>query len=311
MARFLITGVAGFIGSNLARALVKRGEQVLGVDNFVTGNKANLSELLPQISFHERDLNDAGAVQDACRNVDYVLHQAAIPSVPLSIEDPRSSHENNINATVNVLLAARDAGVKRVVYAASSAAYGDTPLLPKQEGMLPNPISPYAVGKLTGELYMQCFWRVYGLETVSLRYFNVFGPYQDANSEYSGVLAKFINLMLSGQRPTILGDGHQSRDFTYIDDVVHANLLACHAPRHDIVGKVFNIATGRSVTLNEIYVVLRELTGFSSEAKHGPERIGDIRHSVADISHARRYLRYEPSVDLKEGLRRTIEWYRT
>jgi len=311
MSRFLITGIAGFIGSNLARALLKRGEHVVGVDNFVTGSRANVSELLRQIDFHECDLNETGAVQVICHNVDYVLHQAAIPSVPRSIEDPRGSHENNINTTVNVLLAAREAGVKRVVYAASSAAYGDTSLLPKHEEMLPNPISPYAVGKLTGELYMQCFWRVYGLETVSLRYFNVFGPHQDANSEYSGVLAKFITLMLRGQCPTILGDGNQSRDFTYIDDIVQANLLACHAPRQEVAGKVLNIATGRSVTLNEIYTVLQELTGFSDEAQYGTKRAGDIVHSLADISRARRHLGYKPCVDLEEGLRRTVEWYRT
>jgi nucleoside-diphosphate-sugar epimerase len=310
MSKYLVTGIAGFIGSNIARALLERGEHVRGIDNFATGKPENLAGIFDRIEFHDADLKDPEAAAKVCRGIDYVLHQAAIPSVPRSVTDPRTSHENNINATLNLLLAARDAGVKRVVYAASSSAYGDTPTLPKHEDMRPNPISPYAVGKLTGELYMQSFWRVYGLETVSLRYFNVFGPHQDANSQYSGVLAKFITLMLRNQRPTIFGDGEQSRDFTYIENVVGANLLACQGAAAEVAGKVFNIAVGNRISLNQVFTVLQRLTGFQGKAHYAPERPGDIRHSLADIARARQHLHYVPGIDLEAGLLRTVEWYR-
>src|SRR5271163_272420 len=253
MALYLITGIGGFIGSSLARELLQRGEQVRGVDNFSTGKRENLAQILGQIDFREADILDLDAMKSACAGVDYVLHQAAIPSVPKSVLDPVASNQANVDGTVNVLVAARDAGVKRVIYAASSSVYGDTPTLPKHEGMTPDPISPYAVAKLASEHYMISFYRCYQLETVALRYFNVFGPRQDPSSPYSGVLAKFITLMLRGEAPTIYGDGEQSRDFTYIDNVVEGNLLACKAPASQVAGKMFNVATGRRVTLNETF----------------------------------------------------------
>jgi nucleoside-diphosphate-sugar epimerase len=263
MALYLITGIGGFIGSALARELLRRSEQVRGVDNFSTGKRENLTQILGQIDFREADILDLDAMKSACAGVDYVLHQAAIPSVPKSVLDPIGSNRANVDGTVNVLVAARDAKVKRVIYAASSSAYGDTPTLPKHERMTPDPISPYAVAKLASEHYMISFYRCYGLETVSLRYFNIFGPRQDPSSPYSGVLAKFITQMLSGQQPTIFGDGEQSRDFTYIDNAVLANLLACQAPAAEVAGKVFNVATGRRVTLNETFKLLQELTSYS------------------------------------------------
>jgi len=310
MALYLITGIAGFIGSSIARTLLSRGEQVRGVYNFATGNHENIREIVDHIDFREADILNLNAMHDACKAVDFVLHQAAIPSVPKSILDPLGSNQTNIDGTINVLVAARDAKVKRVVFAASSAAYGDEPTLPKHEEMRPDPISPYAVGKLAGEHYMISFYRCYQLETVCLRYFNIFGPRQDPSSPYSGVLAKFITAMLGGQQPTIYGDGHQSRDFAYIDNVVEANYLACKAPADRVAGKVFNIATGRSVTLNQTFNLLKALTPYDGQPKYGPEREGDIRHSVADISKAERALGYIPCVHFGEGLRRTVEWYR-
>jgi len=310
MALHLVTGVAGFIGSSIARALLKRGEQVRGVDNFATGKRENISDILRQIDFREADLLDAPAMQKACQGVEYVFHQAAIPSVPKSVLDPEGSNRANVDATVNILIAARDADVKRVVYAASSSAYGDTPTLPKQEDMPPDPISPYAVAKLASEYYMVSFSRCYGLETVSLRYFNVFGPRQDPSSPYSGVLAKFITQMLRGEQPTAFGDGSQSRDFTYIDNVVEANLLAATAPAANAAGRVFNIATGTRVDLNQAFLILKRLTGYSGSLKYAAEREGDIKHSLADISRAGRQLGYKPTVHFEEGLRRTVEWYR-
>ena len=311
MALYLITGIGGFIGSSLARELLQRGEQVRGVDNFSTGKKENLAQILTQIDFREADILDPDALKLACTGVEYVLHQAAIPSVPKSVLDPIGSNRANVDGTVNVLVAARDAKVKRVVYAASSSAYGDTPTLPKHERMTPDPISPYAVAKLASEHYMISFYRCYGLETVSLRYFNIFGPRQDPSSPYSGVLAKFITQMLGGQRPTMFGDGEQSRDFTYIDNAVEANLLACKAPAAEVAGKVFNVATGRRVTLNETFKLLQDLTSFSGSALHDQERGGDIKHSLADISLAEKHLGYKPKVDFEEGLRRTVDWYRS
>jgi len=310
MAHYLITGVAGFIGSNLAHELVRRGESIRGFDNVETGKRENLGELLGKIEFRELDLLDAKAVVDACRGVDYVLHQAAIPSVPRSVIDPRGSHEANINGTLNVLLAAREAGVKRVVYAASSSAYGDTPSLPKHEDMSPNPISPYAVQKLTGELYLSSFYRAYGLETVSLRYFNIFGPRQDPASQYSGVLAKFITQMLAGDVCTIFGDGEQSRDFTYVENAVSANLLACKAPAERVAGRVFNVATGERFSLNQTFRILSEIIGYSDTPRYAEVRAGDVKHSLADISRTRSAMGYEPGVRFEAGLRRTVDWYK-
>jgi nucleoside-diphosphate-sugar epimerase len=310
MALYLITGIGGFIGSSLARALLAKNEQVRGVDNFATGRRENLQEILPRIDLREADILDLAAMHKACAGVDYVLHQAAIPSVPKSVLDPVGSNQANVDGTVNVLVAARDAKVKRVVYAASSSAYGDTPTLPKHEAMTPDPISPYAVAKLASERYMISFFRCYGLETVSLRYFNIFGPHQDPSSQYSGVLAKFITQMLRGEQPSIYGDGEQSRDFTYIDNAVDANLLACNAPAAQAAGKVFNVATGRRVTLNETFQLLRGMTSYKGQPNYGPERGGDIKHSLADISQAEKFLGYKPKVDFEAGLLRTVEWYR-
>jgi UDP-glucose 4-epimerase len=310
MALYLITGIGGFIGSSLAHELLRRGEQVRGVDNFSTGKRQNLAPILGQIDFREADILDLDAMKLACAGADYVFHEAAIPSVPKSVLDPLASNRANVDGTVNVLVAARDAKVKRVVYAASSSAYGDTPTLPKDEGMPPDPISPYAVAKLASERYMISFYRCYGLETVSLRYFNIFGPRQDPSSPYSGVLAKFITQMLAGKQPTIYGDGEQSRDFTYIDNAVEANLLACKAPAAKVAGRVFNVATGRRVTLNETFKLLQPLTSYSGFPIYGPERGGDIKHSLADISLAEKHLGYKPRVNFEDGLRRTVEWYR-
>jgi UDP-glucose 4-epimerase len=310
MALYLITGIGGFIGSSIARALLSRGEAVRGLDNFSTGKKENLAEIAGQIEVHEADITDLDAMHRACKGVDFVLHQAAIPSVPKSVLDPLGSNRANVDGTVNVLIAARDAKAKRVVYAASSSAYGDTPTLPKREGMKPDPISPYAVAKLASEHYMVSFFRCYGLETVCLRYFNIFGPRQDPSSPYSGVLAKFITQMLKGEQPTIFGDGEQSRDFTYIDNAVNANLLACKADASKAAGEVFNVATGRRVTLNETFKALQPLTSYSGQVKYGPARGGDVKHSLADVSKAEAGLGYRPTVDFEEGLRRTVEWYR-
>jgi UDP-glucose 4-epimerase len=249
-------------------------------------------------------------MHEACEGVDYVLHQAANPSVPKSVLDPLGSNRANVDGTVNVLVAARDAKVKRVVYAASSSAYGDTPSLPKHEDMKPNPISPYAVAKLASEYYMISFFRCYGLETVCLRYFNIFGPRQDPTSPYSGVLAKFITQMLQGEQPTIFGDGEQSRDFTYIENAVSANLLACKAPAQRAAGHVFNIATGRRASLKETFAALKKITAYEGDVNFGPERAGDVKHSLADITRAQEALGYKPLVHFEEGLRRTVEWYR-
>jgi len=310
MALYLITGIAGFIGSSVARALLARGEQVRGVDNFATGKRENIAEILDRIDFREADICDLAAMHEVCAGVDYILHQAAIPSVPKSVLDPLGSNRANVDGTVNVLVAARDAKVKRVVYAASSSAYGDTPTLPKREDMKPDPISPYAVAKLASEQYMISFYRCYGLETVCLRYFNIFGPRQDPSSPYSGVLAKFTTQMLRGEQPTIYGDGETSRDFTYIDNAVEANLLACTAPAQKAAGQMFNVATGRRVTLNETFKVLQEFTGYKGQAKYGPTREGDVKHSLADISKAEAGLGYKPLVNFEEGLKRTVKWYR-
>jgi nucleoside-diphosphate-sugar epimerase len=308
VALYLVTGGAGFIGSSAVRELLRRGERVRVVDNFFTGRRQNLEEVLADIDLRESDITDLPGLRPAFDGVDYVLHLAALPSVPRSVEDPVTSHRVNVDGTLNVLLAARDAKVRRLVYAASSSAYGDTPALPKQESMEPNPISPYGVTKLVGEYYARVFTRVYGLETASVRYFNVFGPRQDPTSPYSGVLSVFISALLAGRAPTIFGDGEQSRDFTYVDNAVAATLLACTAPAAS--GKVLNVAVGDRVTLNQVFAVLREITGVSVEPIYGPPRKGDILHSLADIRAAREVLGYEPQVLLEEGLQRTVAWYK-
>ncbi len=310
MATYLITGVAGFIGSSLARAVLAQGDQVRGIDNFATGKRENITEILDRIDFREVDILDLDAIHEACRGVDYIFHEAAIPSVPKSVLDPLGSNRTNVDGTVHLLIAAKDAKVKRMVYAASSSAYGDTPTLPKREDMPPNPISPYAVAKLASEYYMTSFYRCYGLETVCLRYFNIFGPRQDPTSPYSGVLAKFITQMLDGEQPTILGDGAQSRDFTYIDNAVDANLLAIKAAASQAAGRVFNVATGERADLNEIFQLLKKIIGYKGDVKYGPERAGDVKHSLADLSLAEQHLGYKPKVNFEEGLRLTVEWYR-
>src|SRR6202522_2340650 len=310
MAKYLITGVAGFIGSSLARALVERGDEVRGVDNYLTGKRANLDGFYDRIDFREADLRDAAAMRAACEGIDYILHLGALPSVPLSVKNPEPSHDCNVDGTFHVLEGARAASVQRVVYAACSYAYGDQPVLPRKEPMRPMPISPYAVQKLAGEYYMSSYWQVYGLETVSLRYFNVFGPRQGADSPYSGGLAKFIQQMLEGTRPTIFGNGEQGRDFTYIDNVVSANLMACAAPARKVAGRVFNVACGGQHTLKEIYQLLATLIGFDRPPLYGPPRTGDILHSQADISAAAEAFGYRPLIGLQEGLERTVGWYR-
>jgi nucleoside-diphosphate-sugar epimerase len=310
LANVLITGGAGFIGSHLAHALVARGDRVRVLDNFETGLKKNLDAIRDRIDLREVDLTDAEVVASACEGMDVVLHEGALPSVPRSVEEPRPSHATNIGGTFNVLEGARLAGVKRVVYAASSSAYGNQPGFPRVETMAPQPLSPYAVQKLTGELYMQAYWRVYGLETVCLRYFNIFGARQVPDSPYSGVMARFILMMMRGERPTIFGDGEQGRDFTHVDNVVSANLLAMDAPATFAAGRVFNIACGQRHTLNETYEVLATLLGFAHPPIYGPEREGDVRDSLADISAASEALGYVPQMGFEEGLRRTVAWYR-
>ena len=309
MPKYLVTGAAGFIGRSIAAALILRGDSVRGVDNLSTGRRENLIGL-EQMEFIVGDLSDPVVCAQACKGVEIIFHEAALPSVPRSVADPISTNVACIDATLNLLVAARAAGVRRVIYAASSAAYGDTPTLPKHEGMLPAPITPYAVAKLAGEHYLASFTRVYGLETVSLRYFNVFGPYQDPTSHYSGVLAIFCRKMLAGEQPTIYGDGEQSRDFTYIDNVVQGNLLAAAAPAEKVAGKMMNLATGKRITLNQTFDILKGLTGYNGKPAYAEPRAGDIKDSLADISRAESLLAYEPTVDFAEGLRRTVEWYK-
>ena len=309
MARYLITGMAGFIGSTLARALVEQGHTVRGIDNLSTGRMENLAEIQSSVEFEVADLRDQAAMRSACEGVDFVLHQAALASVPRSVKDPLTSHDSNINGTLSLLIAARDAGVKRVVYAASSSAYGDQEGLSKHEDMVPSPLSPYAVQKLTCEHYLQSFCKVYGMEGVCLRYFNIFGPRQAADSPYSGVIAHFVYKMIAGETPTINGDGSVSRDFTFVENAVQANLKACLAPSEFATGRVFNVGTGETHTLNELYAVLAELLGFREKAKHGPLRAGDILHSQASIERARRELGYRPETGFRGGLEKTVAWY--
>jgi nucleoside-diphosphate-sugar epimerase len=306
--RYVVTGGAGFIGSNTVDELVRRGESVVILDDLSAGKEDNLADVRNKISFIKGSINDLEAVRRAMHEADYVLHLAARTSVPRSVKDPLETNKVNIEGTLNVLVAARDAKVKRVVLAASSSAYGETPTLPKVETMQPEPISPYGVTKYVCELYAQMFGKVYGLQNVCLRYFNVFGPRQDPSSPYSGVLAKFCTAFLEKAEPVVFGDGEQTRDFTYIDNVVQANLLACEAPAAS--GKVINIGTGARISLNETLQLLREISGNDLPAKYDSPRDGDIRDSQADITLSRELLKYEPTVDFAAGMRRTFEWYK-
>ncbi|MBI4886652.1 MAG: SDR family oxidoreductase [Acidobacteria bacterium] len=307
MALYLVTGGAGFIGSHLAEELARRGERVRVVDNLVTGRRQNLAHV-PGVEFIEGDLAELGVARRAVAGADIVLHQAAIPSVPRSVEDPLASHRANIDATLNVLVAARDARVKRVVYAGSSSAYGETPVLPKVETMVTAPLSPYALQKLVGEQYCQMFTRLYGLETVTIRYFNVFGPRQDPSSPYSGVISLFISALCEGRQPTIYGDGEQTRDFTYVANVVDGVLRACEASGAS--GEAINVATGGRISLKALYRTVRDLVGGRGEPLYAAPRAGDVRDSQADIGKARRLLGYEPHVGFEEGLRKTVDWFR-
>ena len=306
--RYLVTGGAGFIGSNIAETLVKQGHFVRIIDNLSTGKKENLDNYIDKVEFVQGDLRYLNTVMEVMDGIDYVFHQAALPSVPRSVQTPIESNDNNTNGTLNILYAAKEKKIKRVVYAASSSAYGESPALPKVETMKPAPLSPYAVNKLVGEYYCAVFSHVYGLETITLRYFNVFGPRQDPSSFYSAVIPKFIKAMLEGRSPVIFGDGEQSRDFSYIDNVVHANLLAAKAPK-EAVGQVFNIACGERITLNELFNSLTEILRVDSSAKYAEPRTGDIKHSLADIEKAKKLMGYEVMVPVYEGLKLTADWF--
>jgi nucleoside-diphosphate-sugar epimerase len=308
MAHYLVTGGAGFIGSHLTEELARRGQRVRVADSLVTGKRSNLDHI-SGIEFLEGDLSDLDFARKAVEGCEYVLHQAAIPSVPRSVADPMTSHRANVDATVNVLLAARDARVKRLVFAGSSSAYGDTPTLPKREEMPTNPMSPYALQKVIGEQYLQMFTRLYGLETVSIRYFNVFGPRQDPTSPYSGVISVFATALLDHRPPTIYGDGEQTRDFTYVANVVNGVLRACEAPGAS--GEIINVATGGRISLNQLFEEMRRLIGADVRPKYTAPRTGDVRDSQADIAKARTLLGYEPLVPFEEGLKKTVDWYRT
>ena len=306
--RYVVTGGAGFIGSNTVDELVRRGASVVVLDDLSSGKEENLADVRTKITFIKGSITDIEVVRKAMHEADYVLHLAARTSVPRSVKDPIETNKINIDGTLNVLVGARDAKVKRVVFAASSSAYGETPTLPKVETMQPAPISPYGVTKFVGELYAQTFGRCYGLENVSLRYFNIFGPRQDPGSPYSGVLAKFCTSFLDGTEPVIFGDGEQSRDFTFVDNAVQANLLACEAPSAS--GQTFNVGTGGRFTLNQTLELLGRISGNPLKAKYDPPREGDIRDSQADITQAREFLGYDPRVTFEEGLGRTFAWYR-
>jgi nucleoside-diphosphate-sugar epimerase len=308
MSLYLVTGGAGFIGSHLSEELVRRGERVRVVDSLITGKRANLAHI-PGVEFIEGDLADLDVARGAAAGVDYVLHQAAIPSVPRSVSDPITSNRANIDATLNILVAARDAGVKRLVYAGSSSAYGDQPTLPKREDMPTRPLSPYALQKLVGEQYLALFTKLYGLDTVTIRYFNVFGPRQDPSSPYSGVISLFISALVEARQPVIYGDGEQTRDFTYVANVVDGVLRACHAP--GLAGEMMNVATGGRISLNELLRTLCELLGVQTQAVFKEARAGDVRDSQADISRAKALTGYVPSVGLREGLERTLAWFRS
>jgi nucleoside-diphosphate-sugar epimerase len=309
MTDYLITGGAGFIGSNLAEHLVNQGHRVRVFDNFSTGKRQNLSGFEKQAEIIEGDLRDLDQIRRAVAGVRHVLHLAAIPSVPRSVANPQLTNETNVTGTLNVLLAARDAKCQRVVFSSSSSVYGDTPKLPKSEDMPPSPLSPYAVHKVTGEYYCRIFWRLYGLETLSLRYFNVFGPRQDPQSQYAAVIPRFITAILAGQQPTIFGDGKQSRDFSHVENVITANLAACEAPK-EALGESFNIACGDRITLLDLVATINGIVGKNIAPKFDPPRPGDVLHSQADISKAQKLLGWTPRVDFREGIEKAVAWYR-
>ena len=309
MTEYLVTGGAGFIGSNIAEHLVAQGRSVRVLDNFSTGKRENLDGLAGRAEIIEGDLRDLAAVQRAVAGARYVLHLGALPSVPRSVAEPQLAHDINVNGTLNLLLAARDAGVQRVVFSSSSSVYGDTPALPKQEDMPPAPLTPYAVHKLTGEHYCRIFWQLYGLETVALRYFNVFGPRQDPQSQYAAVIPRFIIAILEGQPPTIFGDGRQTRDFSHVANVIDANLAACVAPR-EALGEAFNIACGGRISLLDLVETINSILGRQVTPRFEPARPGDIRDSQADIAKARRLLRWTPRIDFREGIGQAVAWYR-
>ena len=308
MEKFLVTGGAGFIGSNICKRLVSEGCFVRVLDNLLTGKKSNLAEVSDKIEFVEADMGDSQIAQSAMKDIDVVLHQGALPSVPLSVDNPAATHRHCVDATFTLLLAARDAGVKRFVYAASSSAYGDTPTLPKVEAMPTDPLSPYAAAKLAGEYYCSVFSKVFGLETISLRYFNVFGPHQDPTSQYAAAIPAFVTAILKDEPPTVYGDGEQSRDFTYIDNVVHANLLAARAEQ--TAGEVLNIACGEAITVNAIIDMINKIVGKNVQPIYADSRPGDVKHSLADITKAQNLISFNPVISFNEGLQKAIEWYR-
>ncbi|HLB75021.1 MAG TPA: SDR family oxidoreductase [Sedimentisphaerales bacterium] len=308
MQKFLVTGGAGFIGSNICRALVRQGCFVRVVDNLLTGRMSNLADIIDKIEFIEADMGDQQVANAAMKEIDVVLHQGALPSVPRSVDDPAASHRHCVDATFTLLLAARDRGIKRFVYAASSSAYGDTPTLPKVETMKPAPLSPYAVGKLVGEHYCSVFFKVFGLETISLRYFNIFGPFQDPTSQYAAAIPAFVTAILKDHRPTVYGDGEQSRDFTHVDNVVDANLLAARAEQ--TAGEVVNIACGEAVTVNAIIDMINASVGKNVKPVYADSRPGDVKHSLADITLAGKIIGFKPKVSFQEGLAKAIGWYR-
>jgi nucleoside-diphosphate-sugar epimerase len=308
MDKFLVTGGAGFIGSNICRELVRQGCFVRVLDNLLTGRESNLADIRERIDFVRGDMGDYATASSAMNGVDVVLHQGALPSVPRSIDDPTLCHRHCVDATFTLLLAARDRGIRRFVYAASSSAYGDTPTLPKLETMTPNPLSPYAAAKLMGEYYCSVFYRVYGLQTVSLRYFNVFGPYQDPTSQYAAAIPAFVCSILKGASPVVYGDGEQTRDFTYVSNVVHANLLAARARATH--GEVVNIACGDSISINRVISLINSILGTAVEPRYVPARAGDVKHSLADIAMAKKAIGFAPVADFKDGLGKAVEWYR-
>jgi nucleoside-diphosphate-sugar epimerase len=308
MEKFLVTGGAGFIGSNICRRLVAEGCSVRVVDNLLTGKKGNLADIMGKVEFVEADMGDEAVARRVCQGIDVVFHEGALPSVPRSVDEPELTHRHCIDATFTLLMAARDARVKRFVYAASSSAYGDTPTLPKVETMRTDPLSPYAVGKLVGEYYCSVFSKVFGLETISLRYFNVFGPYQDPTSQYAAAIPAFVTSILKDTPPTIYGDGEQTRDFTYIDNVVAANLCAARAKKTN--GEVVNIACAEKITVNEIIAMINQILGKNVKPNYVPARTGDIKHSLADITVARQLIDFKPVVLFREGLEKAIAWYR-
>jgi UDP-glucose 4-epimerase len=308
MQKFLITGGAGFIGSNIARKLVNQGCKVRIIDNLLTGKKSNLDDIVDKIEFIEADMGDIEIAKSAMKDIEVVLHQGALPSVPRSVEAPDLTHRHCVDATFNLLLAARDMKIKRFVYAASSSAYGDTPVLPKVETMVTNPLSPYAAAKLFGEYYCSVFSKVYGLETISLRYFNVFGPFQNPKSQYAAAIPAFVTSIITDKSPTVYGDGEQTRDFTYIDNVIYANILAGTAPKTN--GEVVNIACGERITINAIIGLINEYLEKNVSISYAPRRAGDVKDSLADITNAKKVINYEPVVLFKDGSKKAIEWYK-